>query len=252
MARLHTADRLASSTGILDMTPIGTATTRDPSPHHTQTSRTVTLVTPYGGIPRPLVKQVFKIAHRLRFQRPSAAEVARLSRTSLDEEIVSAILEGALRLLPPDNSPGGTVTRRTEAAEKAARAQRAESDFLDRMRVGLGEVLTEAEQKAGIKLARDRGQPVINFTPDMLFPSPTLICGVLCCWVEYKNTFGFRDSPFVASKHKSQIKKYASQLGAGMVVFKLGFEHAYIQIPGVVCFREAEVLQWLSTFRPSQ
>lgn len=66
-------------------------------------------------------------------------------------------------------------------------------------------------------------------------------------WVEYKDTFGFRDDSFVASKHKTQLEKYASQLGTGIVVFKLGFEAAHIRVPGVVCFREAEVLQWLST-----
>ena len=65
----------------------------------------------------------------------------------------------------------------------------------------------------------------------------------MCTWLEYKNYFGFRSNPFVASASKKQYQKYAAQIGPGAVVYRLGFESGHVNIDGVMTFREKEVLQ---------
>jgi hypothetical protein len=59
----------------------------------------------------------------------------------------------------------------------------------------------------------------------------------------FKNYFGFRENPFVASKNKKHFQKYATQIWPGAVVYRLGFETDHVNIDGVMTFREREVLQ---------
>lgn len=203
---------------------------------------------PYNGVPRELVMKVFRIACQLRSQEPTPELIIAESRTNLHHEIVSAILEAALRLLPPDNTPDGIQLRRDKAAEKARKAEEAESGFIHCLRKLDPRLLCEAQLQEQIRAAQDAGTlDTVRLTPDALLSQTTLICGKLCAWVEYKNTFGFRSSPFVAGKNKAQYRKYALEFGPGMVVYKLGYENNHVQIEGVYCFREAEVVQWIDS-----
>jgi hypothetical protein len=61
-------------------------------------------------------------------------------------------------------------------------------------------------------------------------PSTLLIDGHLCHWIEFKNYFGFKSNPLIASKNKKQLKRYASEIGSGAVVYRLGFEIDHIVI----------------------
>lgn len=214
--------------------------------HATTLNAVVSEQRPYDGISRALVTPVFKMACNLRFSQPTPSIIIARTRTTLDHDIVSAILEAALRLLPPDSTPEGIRLRREKAADQARRAEAAETSFIDRLSRADTGLLRERQLKERARAALDAGQEgVIRLTPDALLSRPSLICGKVCRWIEYKNTFGFRSSPYVASKNKAQFRKYASTFGSGMVVYKLGFESNHVQIEGVYCFREAEVLQWL-------
>lgn len=204
---------------------------------------------PYDGVPRELVTPVFRAACKLRFSNPTPDAILARTHTSLGPDIVAAILEAALRLLPADDSDAGALLRQQRAADKAAKAAMAESALVDRLRRVDPELLCEQELKARLKAALDAGQtPSCRLTPDAMLSRPTVICGKECNWVEYKNTFGFRSSPYVAAKNKQQFARYASRLGPGMVVFKLGYETKHVEVDGVHCFREAEVLEWLELY----
>ena len=96
--------------------------------------------------------------------------------------------------------------------------------------------LSEAQQKK-----------YTNVTPDVRFAEPTLICGYLCWWLEFKNFFGFRANPFLASQNEKQLRKYAAQIGPGAVVYKLGFETVHMNIEDVNILREEEMLMSLAT-----
>ena len=200
----------------------------------------------YEGVPGTLVTPVFKMASRLRFSQPTPSTTIARTRTTLDHDIVSAIIEAALRLLPPENTREGIKLRQEKAADRARRAEDAESAFIEHLSRADTKLLRERELKERTQAALDAGQQdVVRLTPDALLSQPTLICGKVCAWVEYKHTFGFRTSPFVASKNKAQFRKYVSAFGPGMVVYKLGYETNHIHVEGVHCFREKEVLQWL-------
>lgn len=54
----------------------------------------------YEGIPRRIVQAMYSKAVQLRFTRPTAGDPIETTGTNLDAEVVSAILEGTLRLLP--------------------------------------------------------------------------------------------------------------------------------------------------------
>ena len=84
-------------------------------------------------------------------------------------------------------------------------------------------------------------------TPDVLFDTPTMIFGHMCRWIGYKNTFGFKSSPYVHSKNKSQFQRYVTQLGEGAVVYKLGYECGPNTLPGVQICREAEAIVCIGT-----
>jgi hypothetical protein len=185
----------------------------------------------YTGIPRALVTPVFALARRLRFGEPSADDIIRQTKTSLNREIVSALMEAAVHLLPPDNSPQGLLARQEKQEEKTPKALSAEAAFLENFTKLGYQFLGESQQKE-----------LMASTPDMRFLKPTLICGHLCLWLEYKHFFGFRANPFVASKNKKQFKRYAAEIGPGIVVYKLGFESEHLNIDGIRTFRENEVL----------
>ena len=87
-------------------------------------------------------------------------------------------------------------------------------------------------------------------TPDIRFDSPISVLGQLCWWLEFKNYFGFRKNPFVAVKDKKQFLRYATQIGPGAVVYKLGYETGHLNVDGVVALREKEVLQGLRMQEP--
>ena len=107
--------------------------------------------------------------------------------------------------------------------------------------------LRESEQQVQIKASLDAGlDDTLRPTPDAARLSrPTLIRGKECTWVEFKNTFSFRWSPFVAAKNKKQFSRYTSKLGPGTLVFTVGYGTDHSQIEGAHCFGEAEVIQWL-------
>jgi hypothetical protein len=49
----------------------------------------------------------------------------------------------------------------------------------------------------------------------------------------------------MAANTKKQLKKYATQIGPGAVVYKHGYKTGHLAIEGVMSFREKEVLQSL-------
>ncbi|KAF4633640.1 hypothetical protein G7Y89_g4481 [Cudoniella acicularis] len=180
----------------------------------------------YIGIPRSIVSPVYATAVRLRFRRPTVDDILRHTETELDNSIVSALIAAALRLLPIDDTPHGIALRTEKLRIKAAEAKHAEDSFC-----------AELSQR-GLIFLRESQQQGESSTPDVRFQQPISICGHLCMWLEYKNYFGFRENPFIASKNKKQYHKYATQIGPGAVVYKLGFEIGYVNIDDVMVFRE--------------
>ena len=182
-----------------------------------------------------MVTPVFKMACRLRFMKPDVNVLLSYIDTQLDRMIISALIEAALRLLPPDDTPEGRLEAKEIMQQKMERANIQEIAFVNQVR-GFGyQFLTEKEQRNG----------QLRSTPDIRFLEPILIDGHLCHWIEFKNYFGFKSNPFIASKNKKQLKRYSSEIGSGAVVYKLGFEIDHIVIAGIHSFREAEVLHFL-------
>lgn len=222
-------------------------------PGSSQSTKDTTLsrTSPYDGIARTLIRPVFKKACALRFMRPTVQDLIHQSRTQLDIEIVNAILEGALRLVPADPSLQGTIIRKQAEAAKAAQAAKAESAFVRKVRSYQSRLMDEDEQRRAIRAAIDAGEGrIVRATPDILFLEPTMICGTRCKWIEYKNTLGFKDNPFVHKKHKQQLRRYVDNFGNGMVVYKLGFECNLMQVEGLAIQREAVVVGWLQSQSP--
>ncbi|KAB8242946.1 hypothetical protein BDV35DRAFT_396301 [Aspergillus flavus] len=172
------------------------------------------------------------MACRLRFMKPDVDTLLRHINTQLYHMIVAALIEAALRLLPPDNTPEG----KERLQKKMKDAQLAENSFTHLIRAMDYRFLTESEQQE-----RDL-QP----TPDIRFLEPVSIHGELCHWLEYKSYFGFKANPFVAGKTRKQLQRYMSALGPGAVVYRLGFETDHITIEGIQSFREAETLYYLN------
>ncbi|CAG7925969.1 unnamed protein product [Penicillium olsonii] len=190
------------------------------------------VISPCTGVPRTAVAPVFKMACHLRFMKPDVEMLSGHIETQLDHGVISALIEAALRLLPHDNTAEGRLEAKERMQQKIERALLHELSFVDQAR-GLGyQFLTEDEQK----------KSQLRPTPDIRFIEPVWIHGHLCHWIEYKSYFGFKANPFIASKDKKQFNKYASDLGSGAVVYKLGFEIDHIAVPGIRFFREAEVL----------
>jgi hypothetical protein len=201
----------------------------------------------YHGIPSSQIKPVFKAACYSRFQEPVAADIIRTTRTTLEPDIVAAILEGALRLLPVDSTPEGQRIRREKEQAKAEHARKAENDFVEHVRRLQPAMLDETQQKQRILAAKESGSPLkLLATPDILFDEPTEINGAACHWIEYKNMFGFKQNPFVQQKIKQQCRRYASLFGAGIIIYRLGFEVRLLDIEGVRVMRERDVSFWVS------
>jgi hypothetical protein len=182
-----------------------------------------------------MVAPVFKMACRLRFMKPDVNMLLSFIDTQLDHMIISALIEAALRLLPPADTPEGRLEAKEIMQQKMERANLQEVAFVNQVRDFGYQILTEKEQRKG----------QLRSTPDIRFLEPISIDGHLCHWIEFKNYFGFKSNPFIASKNKKQLKRYASEIGSGAVVYKLGFEIDHIVIAGVHSFREAEVLHSL-------
>jgi len=202
----------------------------------------------YHGILSSEINLVYKAALRLRFSNPDSSQIIAITGTTIGAGIVSAIIEGALRLVPPDRDPAGEAIRKQKNLVRAERALCAESSFVDKVRTFQDNLMDEMQQKRQLRDAAGDGMTQnIKITPDILFRTPTMIHGILCHWIEYKHTFGFKMDPFVHRKHLKQYRKYATILGSGMVVYSLGFESQLLRIEGVACFREAEVVGWLDS-----
>ena len=123
----------------------------------------------YAGIPEAVVAPVFELACDLRSMKPSVDSIITQTKTQLDHDIVSALIEAADRLSPCDNTPHGVKARREKSKSRAEIAERAEELFLANFtRLGY-RFLSEAQQKK-----------FTNVTPDIRFAKPTLICGYLC------------------------------------------------------------------------
>lgn len=207
----------------------------------------------YNGIPAAIIKPVFQAACRIRFANLKVEDLVRLTRSSLDASIVSAILEGAKRLLPSDNSPDGQELRRAEMARKALQALVAETAFIVQLQKFQPLSMTEGQQNESIRIKSEAGLVnLVKATPDLLFLETTWLCGFRTNWVEYKNMFGFKSNPFVHGKIKKQLKRYTEIYGDGMVVFKLGYESEHLSIEGLRVMREAEVLHWLGSSKFSE
>lgn len=108
--------------------------------------------------------------------------------------------------------------------------------------------MNEAEQKQRIRKALDNGFQPVRSTPDILFLQPVHFHGKECRWIEYKNTFGFKKNPFVHSSHRKQLKRYVQDFGAGIIVYKLGFEEKLLNIEGVDYVGEMDVITWLQDY----
>lgn len=202
----------------------------------------------YTGISKSSIRPIFNAACRLKHSRPKVADIIELTGTALEPDIVSAITQAALRLPPMDNSPQGIKARRKRDAKITEQALGAEADFLEHFTVRGYRYLSERQQKELNKANQGlKSGFVQRSTPDILFVEPTVICGHPCHWIEYKNFFGFRSNPFVAARNRKQFQRYATAIGPGAVVYKLGYERDHINIKDVQCFRETEVLQELKT-----
>lgn len=141
------------------------------------------------------------------------------------------LIEAAARLLPSDHSPEGVVARQEKQKEKTQKALSAEALFVEYFTIFGYQFLGESQQKE-----------LINSTPDVHIHKPTLVCGHLCRWLEYKHFFGFRANPFVASENKKQFRRYTTEIGPGVIFYKLGFETGRLNIDSVRSLREHEVL----------
>ena len=188
------------------------------------------VISEYSGIPRSIVESVYAVAYRLRFRQPTVGDVLRNSKFELEDGIVAALISAAQRLLPVDNTAEGIAIR----TERHLEAKRAEENFCTEL-LRSGHIFLREDQQVGKAV-----------TPDVLFQEPTPICGHLCFWLEYKDSFGFRSNLFVAAKTKKQLLRYATQIGPGAVVYKHGYETGHLSIHEVTSFREKEVLEYLT------
>jgi hypothetical protein len=123
--------------------------------------------------------------------------------------------------------------------QRSKQAKIAEDTFVESLS-SKGLIFTrELDQRSA---AEALGERAVN-TPDIKFTLPVVICGMKCCWLEFKDYFGFPENPFVAQSEKRQFRKYVTALGPGAVVYSLGFQCGYPNIEGVWVFRAREVLQ---------
>ncbi|THW74355.1 hypothetical protein D6D17_10606 [Aureobasidium pullulans] len=205
----------------------------------------------YGndGIPSDLVTPVFNIACRLRSPDLTAETVLIASKSRLHLSIVGAITRAALRVLPIDNSTEGYLKRIERERSSAARAIENQDAFTECVAQAKIKFYTEIERRKIMDEKVDaKGRPGRGPTPDLLLHSPVLIRGHLCRWIEYKNDFGLRKSPFVTPSSKRQFKRYSDAIGPGLVVYKFGFEQGFLEIAGVKITSEVDAVEELGKF----
>ena len=191
----------------------------------------------YNGIQVSQIRPVFQAACRLRFTNPQPDHTIAITRTRLEIEVVSAIIAGAVRLVPRSKNPAERATQIQKQRARSEKAAQAEQAFVERMRIYQPRLMDEQAQKN----AFDRP----SMTPDILFLTPTVVKDVLCRWIEYKDSFGFQADPYVFKKTRKQVRSYVMRYGSGMIVYMLGFQVDLLSIEGVTCLREAEVLSWI-------
>nr|POE48932.1 zinc finger protein 37 [Quercus suber] len=159
----------------------------------------------YSGIASSKIQPVFRQACRLMHSDPRPSNIIEVTGTTLSVDIVSAIIEGALRLVPPSSSPVDAALRQERSRARAEHALRAETDFVTAVRTIVPDLEDEVQQRWRIRRFIDQGMNnVVRSTPDILLPAPSVICGVPCCWIEYKDSFGFKLDPFVHRKSRQQ------------------------------------------------
>ena len=196
----------------------------------------------YDGIPATSVNQVFKVAMKLRHNRPSIDEIVKLSGTNLDTAIVMALWSAAERLNSMNETLENAQRRAERDRERSRLAQLAENAFVQQFEFYGHHFTRELDLR---ERANRMGVP-LSATPDMTFATPVSIRGMLCAWIEFKHYFGFPRNPFVAKSEKRQLRKYLIALGPGAVVYDLGFQSGYPNIDGIAVFRAQEVLQSIS------
>jgi hypothetical protein len=113
--------------------------------------------------------------------------------TQLERMIISALIEAALRLLPPDDTPEGRLEAKEIMQLKMERANIQEIAFLNQVRDFGYQFLTEKEQRNG----------QLRSTPDIRSVEPILIDGHLCHWIEFKNYIGFKSTHLSLQKIRS-------------------------------------------------
>ncbi|GAD92764.1 hypothetical protein PVAR5_1360 [Paecilomyces variotii No. 5] len=211
----------------------------------------------YNGVPSAAVGEVFSLALEFRRMKPTVDVIVKVTKTELDREIVSSLIEAALRLLPPATTPQGIKEQQEISRRKGELSRRAENEFIDALRKRRLLFLTEKEQQKGQgrgdreeetkekKKKKKKKQQMSAPTPDIRFKSPVDISGHTCLWLEYKNFFGFRKNPFVAKKNRKQLGRYATEIGPGAVVYRLGYEMGHLDIEGVRVFRQSDLLAQL-------
>lgn len=186
--------------------------------------------------------------------KPTADVIIRVTKTELDKEIVSSLIEAALRLLPPATTPQGIKEQQEISRKKRELSQKAEDEFINNLRKKGFLFLTEKEQRNGKEAEEEKGekkrkkkkkQQMSAPTPDVRFKTSVNISGHTCLWLEYKNFFGFRKNPFVARNNRKQLTRYATEIGPGAVVYRLGYETGHLNIEGVRVFRESDLLEQL-------
>jgi hypothetical protein len=211
--------------------------------------RPLTKLVPYNGIAASEIQLVYQVAFKLRHSNLEPRRIVEITKTTLETRIVSAIIDGALRLVPPDqDDPAREAIRMQKIRNRTERASQAEKAFVNRVRAYQHNMMDEMQQKQNMRhLAHNKVVQKTKITPDILFDSPTIVHGVLCHWIEYKDTFGFKQNPFMHKQHVKQLRKYAMTLGSGIVVYSLEFESELLCIEKVTCFREAEVIDWLDS-----
>lgn len=195
---------------------------------------------PYDGEPKAAVQVIFRFACLHRHEAMDAGSVMRRVHTTLSPEVIKSIIDAALKLLPPDNSPQGRLERQLMEQEKKRRAIQAEDAFVRHLEARY-QVIRESDVRRALLDAGARP----HATPDVVFEAPVTIVGAACRWIECKSYFGFGRNPYVAASERKQIKKYVDHLGPGIVVFRLGYEQRHLALDGVRVYREQEMVNSL-------
>jgi hypothetical protein len=159
----------------------------------------------YLGTPHSVIAPVYDLALRLRFKSPTSDSIILQTKTTMDYEAVSSIIEATQRLVPVDN-PQGVATRKERYRSRAAKAKCAEQEFCLNLK-SLGYDCISEDQQKGLS----------DLTPDVRFNKPTLGCGHMCWWIEYKHFFGFKANPFWPERIENNTENMRSDLGLALL-----------------------------------